>query len=736
MSDRGTIARLISLLSAVMLGAALLSTAVAVAPSPANADVIGPPSRFVPLPPARILDTRTALGASGRVAPGGSIDLNVVGAGGVPESGVVAVALNVTLVDATGPGFVQVFPTGRGAQGASSNLNVELPGQTIPNSVVIPVGDNGRVTIYTQGGGHLVADVSGYFAAATASSAGRYIAVTPNRVLDTRSQAPGKVPPGGTVRVPIAGRAGVPASGAAAVVVNVTATEATGAGFVQVIPTGSATPIGASSNLNLQPGQTIPNQVMIPLGNDGSITIFSEAGTHVIVDVFGYFTGNDAPSSADGLFVPITPARFLDTRIGPIPASGSLTRINALGLAGVPASGVTAILGNLTATEASAAGFLQLVPGPASDAPVGFYSNVNIERPGQTIPNAAIANVGADGTLYVYASNASHVLFDGGGYFTKAAPVPIPPENPNRPRASFSATGAPSSTVTFTDTSTNSPTSWTWYFGDGATATGSSATHTYARNGTYSVTLIATNASGSDTYVGNVVIGPSPTSAPVAAFTTSAASYPAGVLARFVDQSTNATQWEWNFGDGTTSGLRDPEHAYDTPGTYTVTLTVRNAVGNSTVSHDLTIGPPPPAQPEDAFRTFQAEDAATSTFDPRPTVASDNPGFTGSGYMGIFGYWGQRVIFDVHSNAGGLYALSFRYRAVETGVARRVYVNGEFIDLVQMPRTATAWTDPNWTTTAQITVRLKGGENAIALEYEGDNGNKYVDLDAMYVERL
>jgi PKD repeat protein len=367
---------------------------------------------------------------------------------------------------------------------------------------------------------------------------------------------------------------------------------------------------------------------------------------------------------------------------------------------------------------------------------VGFYSNVNVERAGQTIPNAAIANVGADGTLYVYASNATHVLFDGGGYFTKAPPAPIPPENPNRPRASFTATGAPSPTVTFTDTSTNSPTSWTWYFGDGATATGPTVTHTYANNGTYSVTLIASNASGSDTFVGNVVIGPSPASPPVAAFTTAAASYPATVLVRFVDQSTNATQWDWNFGDGSSSGLRDPEHAYDDPGSYTVTLTVTNAAGSSMVTKTLTITTAPPPQPEEAFRTFQAEDASTSTFEPRPTALSDNPGYTGPGYIGIFGYWGQRVIFDVHSNAGGLYSLSFRYRDIETGVARRVYVNGEFIDLVQMPRTAVAWSDPNWTTTAQLTVRLKAGDNAIAVEYEGNNGNKYVDLDAMYVERL
>jgi PKD repeat protein len=729
MAKNARLVRLLASFAALVLGTALLS--VAVAPQPAHADVIGPSSRFVPLAPARILDTRLGLGVSGRVPPGGSIDVAVAGHGGVPAAGAVAVALNVTLVDATGPGFVQVFPTGRGAQGASSNLNIELRGQTIPNSVVIPIGENGRVTIFTQGGGHLVADVSGYFEAATESSAGRYIGVSPRRIVDTRSQAPGKLPPGGTMRVVLAGQ-GVPFPGPSAVVVNVTATEATGPGYVQVLPTGSATPIGASSNLNLRPGQTVPNQVIVPLGTDGSITVFSEAGTHVIVDLFGYFTGNDAPSSADGLFVPISPVRFLDSRVGPVPASGSLTRIDALGRAGVPASRVAAVLGNLTATESTSAGFVQVVPGPAADAPVGFYSNVNVERAGQTIPNAAIANVGVDGTFYVYTSNATHVLFDGSGYFTKAPPAPPPPESPNRPRASFIATGAPSPTVTFTDTSANGPTSWEWFFGDGATAIGPFVTHTYVRSGTYSVTLIARNGFGSDTYVGNVVIGSAPASPPVAAFTTDAAAYSAGQLVTFIDQSTNAVTWSWDFGDGSAGGERNPRHSH-AQGCYTVRLTVGNQAGSSIASRVLCVGPPVPPPPEAAYRTFQAEDAATSTFDPRPVPIAANPGYTGTGYIGFFGYWGQRVNFNVSSNGGGLYDVSLRYRAIEDNVRRRIYVNGAYVGVVDMPRTATAWSEPHWSTTMSITVRLDPGENEIAVEYEGDNGNKYVDLDAIFV---
>src|SRR5205814_3449964 len=115
--------------------------------------------------PTRILDTRSGLGAPAGVRGADTtLDLQVTGAGGVPTLDVTAVVMNVTITGAIGPGFVQVFPTARANLGDSSNLNVEYAGQTIPDLVVVPVGVGGKVTIYTQGGGHLIADVFGYFA--------------------------------------------------------------------------------------------------------------------------------------------------------------------------------------------------------------------------------------------------------------------------------------------------------------------------------------------------------------------------------------------------------------------------------------------------------------------------------------------------------------------------------------------------------------------------------------------
>ena len=77
--------------------------------APAGSEPLAGASRFVALGPVRVLDTRQV----GKVPAGGSIDVQITGTGGVPASGVSAVALNVTATRTSGPGFLQVFPTGQ-----------------------------------------------------------------------------------------------------------------------------------------------------------------------------------------------------------------------------------------------------------------------------------------------------------------------------------------------------------------------------------------------------------------------------------------------------------------------------------------------------------------------------------------------------------------------------------------------------------------------------------------------
>jgi len=156
----------------------------------------------------------------------------------------------------------------------------------------------------------------------------------------------------------------------------------------------------------------------------------------------------------------------------------------------------------------------------------------------------------------------------------------------NPPVAAFSGTplsGTYPLTVAFTDASTNTPTSWAWTFGDGGTSTLKNPSYTYTAAGTYSVTLTATNAYGSNslTKTGYITVTAPNTNPPVAAFSGTPTSGTIPLTVAFTDASTNTpTSWAWTFGDGGTSTVQNPSHIYTTAGTYTVVLTATNAYGS------------------------------------------------------------------------------------------------------------------------------------------------------------
>jgi hypothetical protein len=88
------------------------------------------------------------------------VQFHIAGQGGVPASGVGAVALNVTAVDAQGWGYVTVYPCG--PMPVASNVNY-VAGQTVPNAVIAPLSPSGDVCFYTYGPIHLLVDVSAWF---------------------------------------------------------------------------------------------------------------------------------------------------------------------------------------------------------------------------------------------------------------------------------------------------------------------------------------------------------------------------------------------------------------------------------------------------------------------------------------------------------------------------------------------------------------------------------------------
>jgi hypothetical protein len=248
--------------------------------------------RYRPLVPARILDTRTGTGGGVRLGPGASLDLQVAGAGGVPAAGVDAAVLNVVATRTTATSFVTVYPTGAPPPGVS-NLNFDA-GDTVANRVMVKLGTGGKVTIYNLAGGtDIVVDVGGWYTSSTPpATLGTFVALQPARILDTRDGTGGVsgIRPAATaVEVQITGRGGVPAAGVAAVVLNVTATQPAGIGFLTVFPAGGTLPL--ASDLNFDAGETRPNLTVVRVGAGGKVILYVSTPTHVVFDVEGWFLG-------------------------------------------------------------------------------------------------------------------------------------------------------------------------------------------------------------------------------------------------------------------------------------------------------------------------------------------------------------------------------------------------------------------------------------------------------------
>ena len=152
------------------------------------------------------------------------------------------------------------------------------------------------------------------------------------------------------------------------------------------------------------------------------------------------------------------------------------------------------------------------------------------------------------------------------------------------PVADFSGTptsGNSPYVVSFSDeSSAGVATSWQWFFGDGGSSTLQHPAHTYTAQGTYSVTLTAGNAYGSDTLTKSnyITVGAGPEL--FAEFVGTPQTGTAPLTVSFTDLSVgNITSWTWNFGDGTTSTLQNPVHTFSSPGEYDIALEVGNATG-------------------------------------------------------------------------------------------------------------------------------------------------------------
>ncbi len=235
-------------------------------------------ARLFTVVPNRVLDTRDSATPVGSLQ---TIDVQIAGTTRVPV-GASAAVLNVTAVGAVGPGYLTVFPSDRPLPLVSS-VNFEA-GVPRPNSVIAPIGPDGKIKIFANQQTDVIVDVMGWFG--TAGQA-EYVEVPSTRLLDTRLPADTgpKLAAGGTIHLPVVGQVVPP--NARSVVLNVTVTDPDASGFLTVYPGNASRPL--TSNLNYVTGQTVPNAVIVGLGPTGTVDIFSLVSAHVVVDVVGYF---------------------------------------------------------------------------------------------------------------------------------------------------------------------------------------------------------------------------------------------------------------------------------------------------------------------------------------------------------------------------------------------------------------------------------------------------------------
>jgi hypothetical protein len=222
------------------------------------------------------------------------------------------------------------------------------------------------------------------------------------------------------LRIKVAGTNGVPATGVGAVSMNVTVTSPDGEGFITVYPCDTKPD---ASNLNYTLDQTVPNAVIAPVSSTGEVCFYTNAETHLLADINGYFPTGQGFTAAG-------PTRVFDTRSGS--AQGLRTvnkvkiggdqevRVKMTGLAGLtPSTGVGAVSLNITATGTTADDFGGYVTVyPCGDRPNA--SSLNFVS-GQTVPNAVIAPVSASGEVCFYALGTTDLIVDLNGHFLSGA---------------------------------------------------------------------------------------------------------------------------------------------------------------------------------------------------------------------------------------------------------------------------------------------------------------------------
>ena len=264
-----------------------------------------------------------------------------------------------------------------------------------------------------------------------------YVPLDPIRLLDSRPSGPGVTNIGlssalvanvprtfQVTNVTVKGET-VPST-AVAISGNLTVTQQTALGYVSLTPTATANP--PSSTLNFPVGDNRANNVTIALGPGGTLSVVYKAAagkhTHVLLDVTGYFVAG----SGQATYVPITPARALDTR----KTRRLQDSVPLVVTVSVPPEAI-AVTANLTVVNQTQAGYLAVTP---TADPMPKTSTLNFPS-GDIRANGLVARVSAGSLAIVYKAGlgaTTDAVLDVTGYFTTkpATGLAFYPLNPSR----------------------------------------------------------------------------------------------------------------------------------------------------------------------------------------------------------------------------------------------------------------------------------------------------------------
>ncbi len=383
------------------------------------------------LPPANSELTTLVTGHSAE-------NVTVTGVDGVPLTAT-AVAINVTAVNMTSNGYLDIYPQGFLPSSVHS-LSWTAGSGVVTNLVTVPVNtSNGEITITNGGGGSVdyVVDIEGYYAPAGNTSAGLYNPVAPSRLVDTRcseTSPPGYITSsycaslpstnsnlttlgtGQIENVTVTGVAGIPSSGVSAVVLNLTAIEPTHSGYLTIFPTGATKAVVSAVDFNA--GETIANSVMAKVGSNGQISVYNFLGNvNFALDVSGYYTNGSSSSQTGLLFNSVTPENLPNVNATlTVVLSSDPVVVQVAGEANVPTD-ATAVVGNLTATDSTGSGYLTAYAGGTAPS----TSDVDFSA-GSTNANMVVSGLTSSGGLNIIngGGHKVNVLFDVSGYFAPA----------------------------------------------------------------------------------------------------------------------------------------------------------------------------------------------------------------------------------------------------------------------------------------------------------------------------